>query len=1079
MSAEFNPIPGQADIISRMAESGDREKPKKGPEKKGKTPHNQPKAAVEGEVNRFSELLGKLERGELAEELTPQSRTSLSGEFSPRRGNEGFRLIPIEVIKKRAKAEGAEILFESQIPLHGNEGEVLNFPVVVERRKDGHLVMNDLPDQIGLGSGYDRKIITEAIKGSGVAEDVKLPDVWETMDKEAKKAFLQKEYGIGTLDVVGLNVGPDAGGEPGGDVAEEEAVPPRPLMSQGRFRNLLILKHRLVHEEVPLNDPRIAEYDRQINELRVSNDPLDAYYVSKDTKDFIDRIPKDKAGQLETVTERNRKLRETADLVLIPTAREEISIKWEEIDKVFQDLTKEVGNEKAIFGRLDTVVEGELGRLTYGGSLSDSTTRIEEAARRISGNEYQFDPPGFERIISWYAVKQIENLEVAYREERRSRISAKPEENIAAAYDRMQFAEKSGTREAFGDATRHLQDFLKVIESSRYVEEKDKAELREHIDAFDRLTRVFIYLRESGGDPHTMTEAIKNIKNKTFYWFYHRYNRERIRNEKGEDYLFIVNKKGEKVEGKDGRLNVLSEAENVLIEKYFRDRFRMNFVEKLTKETSLTGSNLDKGHAVLSMDKKWLEVYAYILKEKSKDPNQKDKKSGRDIYNDDQKKEINRANGVEIDALTEETLEKEFELIKDKTAEINSAWNGKDNKKFEAVQKWYQQQTLIGAGDDINKEQGRELRIRKENDFIEKGLRERLTVKGVRGEAIDELLRDRQLVDSIARGAGNLVTFKFSALDRMRVYRKDTKERTMTIKGQNTPYFMWQKDHPLDYFMTERHGDERVLRTSMNAIDREWSVADRKSPVEDGGFMLPQMMAMIRLVGQDGILEKNKGGLKDTIDNLRNKAAKDHGKAPSEYEAIAAAHVLFNGYDDKSGDADKITRDFFYIDWAEKSDFLIKDELLVDNASDSESAAKFYNGVFKKFLFRPYEKDLMEMLAEYYSSRHVRKRPGMEFFLEVYWDVGHHWKDWLGYKENITMASMEFTIQKAIEENYIDEERAKDLEGKLMGVGITKFGRQMGELINEIRKGYMTWGTAWDAFVDFWKTLLQYLLSGK
>lgn len=780
------------------------------------------------------------------------------------------------------------------------------------------------------------------------------------------------------------------------------------------FRTLLNEKLRLVHAGVQEDDSRVQEIDNRIGQVLESREPLVVYQTLNDTEAFLSSLPTD-------ASEPSRQLRSVAERVLSQEDRESIRRNWDELDNRYKELEERIPDKRRAFAKIDQAAQRALSNLRYATS-SLSVDEIIMAAARESRPE---ELPGFEGIMEWYAIKQIENVNSTYEVQTREELSADPEKNIEAAYILMQFAEKSGTRAAFSESTRHLQTLLKAVESSSSIDPERTRILREHINAFIRLTPVFITMKETSGNVKAMSEALQGIENNTFLWYYDRFNYDRIRDKRGG--LYLVNENGEVITGTE---NALSIAENALIRQYFIDRFRMNKVQELTKRDSL---NLRTG----DVDEKWL--IAYTMLDKS-----------------------------EFDSLTEENLDEKISTIRNV-----GDWANKD-KKIKAVRQWYQRQTLIGAGETDERgeylERGKERRVLKENQIIKDGLRGALSDNGVRSDRIDAMLDDDELMGALARNAGALVTFKFSGLDRMRVFDDD--KIVSTIKGQNTPYFGWQTDHVLDFFITEGHGDERVVREIMKFIDKNWSPDGQK----DSGFMLAQLMPMVRIVNQDGVLDEN-GSLKREIEHVADDASERNDKEDKgEARPYSVAHILFEGYDGTHGAA---IEELFKMDQSKKAKYLTKDDLLVDNGEDRVSGFGFYNGKFKAFTFNPDEKELFAMLGEYYSSRHVRKRPAMEFFLEVYWNVGKNWKEWFNYQDNLQSTAMELVMVKAQHDNIIDVPRAKKLRDRLLSPEPIRTIKQLGTLSKETVVEFLSWrripSEATESFFDWLKTLYDLL----
>ena len=151
-----------------------------------------------------------------------------------------------------------------------------------------------------------------------------------------------------------------------------------------------------------------------------------------------------------------------------------------------------------------------------------------------------------------------------------------------------------------------------------------------------------------------------------------------------------------------------------------------------------------------------------------------------------------------------------------------------------------------------------------------------------------------------------------------------------------------------------------------------------------------------------------------------------------------------------------------------------------DMLFDRQGVWKWYLNEVRPWLNKPFPAEFLAMMEKYYSFRNVRRHPGAEFFLELQWKLGQHWKDWYGYEENITSADMEKFTHRMEELNLISRERGKRLMDKLLGSPVSRGARQLGQLDAESARqtvGSPGWwlGSAWDGL---W-TLMKYIATGK
>lgn len=671
--------------------------------------------------------------------------------------------------------------------------------------------------------------------------------------------------------------------------------------------------------------------------------------------------------------------------------------------------------------------------------------QIEDPARSALYPEQ----PGYEGLRKWYAVKKAEQVRTTHEINRRSRVSVDPVENIKSSYETMKFFEKSRSIEGFDLARQRLSLLLDAVENSRdtRVDQATKKRLRAHIEAFERITPLFIVMYRDEGEPERMQQVMGNIEDMTFFDFYDRFTTVRDSDEspylldrqgrmiymdlEGHHFFKEVDLAGNETfydqanrvvavdATKLSPLNLLSEAENSFIFQYMTERFRMNKVQEMTRRDL----DINSGNA----DEQWII-----------------------------KKILGLPQHLALPHLTLAQIN-----------QLRDAWNDTalTGQKVNVVKAWYNEITLIGVDDFEGVQERRDVR---EEEVVQSVLRRRLEDKGVDPSRIDALFLDQELLPAIKSIAANMTRFKLSSsLDRLRVYDKHG-EMINSVFGEETPFFARETDNMPDFFLSEVHGDARVNRVIRNLLNRKCR-----------SFMLPSNQIIYRVLSNAMSKDLLSGDMNAKI-TREIKAETDRTGTPDdrkpEVDGYVTMDMIFEGFEENpTGSRNPNELRLFDINWAESSK-AIDHYLLNDNANDRTQTVRWLRNEFKAFNFKPYsEGAFFEMMTRYYSTRHLRKKQAAEIFLEAFWEVGHHWKDWYFLKDNIANSQMESIINNNIGENMLDHARAEKLKGKLIGKPVTRIIKQSGEFLFASAQELMKPGYIFGSLLDFFKTLAVYL----
>ena len=255
------------------------------------------------------------------------------------------------------------------------------------------------------------------------------------------------------------------------------------------------------------------------------------------------------------------------------------------------------GGRNNLLRDLDDYGETLLNMLRYGsGGIHTFDDVLRELEARVLDrvvSRQHPEPPGLEGVRIWYAFKVAERTQEAWEIIQRSEVRPDPFRNIRNAYETMSFFETSRSVENFGLAADRINRLLQAVEQSPDPDltPEMKFRFREHVEAFLKVTPVFIMMYRSEGNPEALQQYIEAIDDKTFFYYFDRFADTKDRN--GVSYLRYVG-----ASGHEQTANLLSEAKNSFLYQYMVDRYRVNVVQNLTR------GNLNPASA--NPDEQWL-----------------------------------------------------------------------------------------------------------------------------------------------------------------------------------------------------------------------------------------------------------------------------------------------------------------------------------------------------------------------------------------------------------------------------------------------------------------------------------------
>ena len=799
-----------------------------------------------------------------------------------------------------------------------------------------------------------------------------------------------------------------------------------PLENQS-FRELILQRWDNLGQPLPAVDAEIAR--------RVHSD--DPRWIESAARDF-EEISSSVAGDPQLLGELN--------LVLPPAVRQEIVDAKEAMRDKYEILMDDLNEaaQRAQLGDIDRVARSEVAALRSGWHSS------EDAIQNLLGHAGSHrDVRGYEGLRIWYTFRQIEMLLGAQDIFEKTQVQPDPIANIQAAEEVMRFFERRRTPETFGLARERLVQLQQAVELSTdpRVTAQIKEAFKKRVESFEAVNTLIITMNTTEGDPEQLLNVARKLfTNETYYYYYDRFNPEELRDSDGNRYLVGVN-------GNPIDLNILGEDQNANVYQLLVDRFRHNKIQEMMRR-QLNPNSLDE-------DERWII---------------------RRILN----------------------LPANFNLANLTNAQINNLENlWRDERylgpKWNAVADWSKETTLLGV-DGYDFTTGRPmLRLELWQEIVtQRYLRRRLLARGVDPDRVNAMLGtlqnpnqdydpvnnpvtggDYELIQALKRNGYDLAKFVFQdTVDRFEFLTRDG-EHTSTIFGEETPYLAHVVSHFMDFALSEFQGDPRVNDVVFRKFREQWDrFGGPHSSVE--GFLLPQNLTAFRLLAQMGdtptagvILPQN---LRNHLEARISAEMNARGVSRREVDGYIYAQELFRGIDP---DNPTVIDEFANIDWANNSRFM-KSYDLSDMLDDRTNTYKWFMGKFREWLLHPTDKEFFESMQGYYSWRNPRRHPGTADLLEIEWGVGQHWKEWFGYKEDITNSVMEGFIQQAEELNLVDRGRGENLKRSLLGREPVRSARQLAAFgRRSLRETVFSPGWWAGGIFDFFKTLFSYLTGGK
>lgn len=840
------------------------------------------------------------------------------------------------------------------------------------------------------------------------------------------------------------------------------------------FRNDLIRRWHLLDEP---DSEKTAKVQERIDRFLESNDPYQILSARKEHDEFINTLTFKQKEQFEKVIDQEQKDLMLAKVSVIERNAKSLIGKFAAEDVLRGD---EDRDEDALTNReLEARVKDIRDRAVYElGAIRSRWHSVEQAqALIISTARSKLDYKGEEGLRAWIAFEEIRKIQEAAQIHERFQVKTDPIENIQTAEEVMRFFEQSKSPETFRIASQQLTELQQVVVNSNdtRVSEEMKTRFRKRTEAFITVNTLIFASISNEGNPTALHKiALEQFNDETWEYYFSRFTPDSLKDKEGNLYL-----KGEN--GKPVEVNIVGEALNVFAEQYMEDRYRMNIIERFSEDGIKPGK-------LSEVEKETLIQLLTSMKE------------NKDLL-------INPSFKTILDKLDLSNLEKSVQ-------DIDTIWSD-NNGQLIAIRGWYERNTLLGAdryedistGEDDNKRNISILRKDKwQERVITEKLRERLLKLGVREERVTKLMGsvidfnerlflmgsekenqekfeenigDFELLSAIKRNGYELAKLFYSdSLDRIRVFGVNEKTEEFghenSIFGEDTPYLARVISHLMDFAIAEKQGDERVNRLVMKLLDDN-----------SGSILLPQNLTAVRVLFQRNgmLLDKE---IQEHMDN-KYKAVikKDKITQTMDVNGFVISDFLRTGLNpnrdkEKPGtkeevEDERIREKITEIKWGDFSKEMKSFEVH-DMYDDRQKAFKWYMEKFRIWTLHPTDKELFSMLEEYYSMRNPRRHPGTEQYLEMYWYVGQHWKDWFGYRDNLTDAHFEAYIQRAQEHSWIDEKRADRLRNSKLGRepfrAAKQFGIFGGASIKEtlLRPGWWSGNV-----IEFFKALMAYL----
>ncbi len=948
-----------------------------------------------------------------------------------------------------------ELVYETELEFPGSK---IKFPVSVYKRQDGSYVMNRLPTD-----RYDAAMVRQILKEVGIKDGkIELAD-WEAKTTDERVEYLKSEFNLDTLPDV-LNYSPREWGytSPDRDAQAPLGTQDNPrylLTDEMEFRDLILEKWRgpdpnhFPTPAIQLLQARIQAIDDEINSRIQWNGSDDTAWVMSAYQEYI---------ELVTEVRNDPQARAQLDTIFTPAQRQQLEQARMTANQHYSVIMQN-GGDKTV-SDIESQANQQLGQLTQNWTTIDqSISRIMETAR--SKNAL----PGREGLREWFAMHQIEMLKNAHEILKRTEVQTDPVKNIQAAFEAMNFFEKSRSTDTFGLAKNKLILMLQAVENSNdpRITADMKNTLRKRIDSFEKVNGLLIRLDDAEGFPAELHKIAVTFGNEDWLYFYDRFNAGEIRDRDGNYYLVDANN------NLLNNLTLAGESENAFAYQYLVDRWRTNRVQEMMRR-DLNPNN------PFNYDEAWI---------------------------------IDRLS-QEINISLAEALvqvppnQAHIQQLQAALGNVNVLWSvsgqpdhdgnwESDNDlyqgiKMKALKAWYVEETWVGADEYENGK----LRTEAWEEIItQRHLRRRLVNAGVRADRINDLLGELQdpnqefdpinnpvirqgsnydLMSAVTRDGFYLAKFKHAdTVDRFRIYTRDG-QQVSTAWGENTPYGARAVTHFADWMLEEGQGDARSVRELIALVNEQMSGAGTNPAWEGSGQLLAQNGTGSRFFSIDGVVT---GNLRQHINNLITQEMARTDNPKMDVEGYIWMNQIMEGVD--PNDPNDINLGLVNMNW-EESARSIKSYPIHDMEDDRQKVWNWYMKEFREWTLLPSPENFAVMMKGYYSMRPKRRHPGTEVFLELQHRLGQHLVEWYGYGQNLTSSQFGEMVELCERLNLINHERGQRLINRLEGREGTRFIRQSGQLGAEV--GRQTVGSpGWwgGGAVDLIKSIFNYLVSGK
>lgn len=529
---------------------------------------------------------------------------------------------------------GPELVYETKLG---------SLPVSLYRRPDGSYVMSRLPS-----NKYDAATVKQLLEGAGIAEKVKLPEDFDSLQNIDDKIGSLRQLGVDTLPEVYAQLEEQTRKaeywvrQLGDSVARGETESQRRLLREGLLANdyqldatsyvltrLLWLKHQEstgVLKQEERNEVQALEELLDFLVDEVNSDDYGRYYYS-----FVDRFAK----TIKNLERRASDLGGDDERLLgqVKTNRrlESVKNRRDQLDSDFQTKYDRMSTsaKNDLFGRFNeeaATMRKSIGN--YIGSIRLVRENLTSAIREAIHREF----PTQKGIAEWYTTKIVENLEAQLIEESQLGVPNNWEDSMKHVLNNLRYAESFDSVQqvqiAIGNIDRIAAAIPVTTASGKDPEDelriRGKAKnLQDEIVQLRDSVYVVLQLREtmaaSSMDPEKVVELANSPlwKDTTWKLFFSRF----FKDHEQKDFL---DKNGQK-------FNLLDKAMQVYFRRFRDEKRRMNAIEELTKnKLDLNLRNLDydkvKNDREQALehwkdwDKKWLILRVLAMSNPKDDP---------------------------------------------------------------------------------------------------------------------------------------------------------------------------------------------------------------------------------------------------------------------------------------------------------------------------------------------------------------------------------------------------------------------------------------------------------------------------